>query len=75
MIIDLVNGEMRLKRGTNAPDVLDNDDVTVDSLSFRHIYEGGSNPEYVVTTFTLSAKSPNGSALTSTFTTTNYVRR
>ena len=75
IIIDLNSASMRLKRGSAAADILDNDDVTVDALSFRHVYEGGANPEYVVATFTLSARTPNGSSVTSTFTTTNYVRR
>ena len=75
VLITLAGSDMTLKRGSNAPQVLNNTNVSVNNLYVTHLYGGGTNPESVQATFTLSTKTPNGMVLSGDFSATNYLRR
>ena len=55
--------------------VLNNSNVTISKLTFIHTYTGGTNPESIEAGFTISAKTPNGTNITQTASTTRYVRK
>ena len=73
--IALSGTDATIKRGAGAAQTLNNDNVQVTTLSFRHLYPGGTNPESVETALTLSARTPNGFIITEDFSSTNYLRR
>jgi Tfp pilus assembly protein PilE len=73
--IDLAGAVMELARGANPAQPLSNTNVTVSTLAFTHFYSGGTNPEGVSASFTLSAKAVNGMPISETFATTDYLRK
>ncbi|HVV39081.1 MAG TPA: prepilin-type N-terminal cleavage/methylation domain-containing protein [Candidatus Paceibacterota bacterium] len=50
-------------------------DVQVSNLEFTHCWAGGSNPESIETTFTLSTRNSSGAQVSQDFSSTEYVRR
>lgn len=54
--------------------ILNNSNVTIDSLSFIHI-GGGANPESIEAGLTISAKTPTGSTISEIASTTRYIRK
>lgn len=75
VVVALTGDNMTLSRAGSTPVVLNNPDITVSDVRFTHTYEGGSNPESVTATFTLSSLTPNGMSISGSFSTTNYIRR
>lgn len=68
---------LTLTRGTGAAALLNNTNVEVRSIAFKHIEGAGDgiNPDSVETVITTAARTPNGFLLTKTATTTSYLRR
>lgn len=75
LVIDVLGADMRIARGGNQPNVLNNTNVTVSNLLFKYCYMGGSNPASIASSFTLRSRSPNGLPVTQDFFMTNYVRK
>ena len=75
IIVDLLGGNIRLSRGGNPAQALNNTNITVNSLLFAHCYTGMNDPESVSATFTLSARTPNGMIMTQDFFTSQHVRK
>ena len=75
IIVDLVGGNMRLSRGGNPAQGLNNTNITVSNLSFSHCYTGVNDPESVSASFTLSARTPNGMMMTQDFFTSQHLRK
>lgn len=66
---------LRLKEGGGAATNLNNDAVQISNLVFTDIPAASGKPEGVQASFTLTAKTPNGSALSQDFTITKYLRK
>ncbi len=75
MVIDLAGSDMRLARGGNPPNILNNSNVAITGLLFKYCYLGGNNPASVTTNFTLRSKSTNGLPIIQDFFMTTYVRK
>ena len=75
IVISITGTDMTLSRSGGPAQILNTDDVQVSNLTFTHEYLGGSNPESVKASFTLSSKTPNGMPISGEFSTTNYVRK
>ena len=75
VVVKLVGGEMLLSRGGGLDNPLNNSNTSVSALSFTHCYTGGTNPESVSASFTLSARTPSGATISQNFFTTSYVRK
>lgn len=75
IVIDVLGVDMRIARGGNPPNVLNNTNVTVKDLLFKYCYLGGNNPTSIASSFTLTSRSPNGQPVTQDFFMTNYVRK
>lgn len=73
--VQLSGADMTLARGGNAALPLNNTDVFISDLSFTHFYDGGSNPQGVRASFTLTARTGDGKLISQEFSTTNYLRR
>ncbi len=71
------DGDLTLERGGNPAEILNNTNVEILplTLKFTRFYEGGTNPEGVSASFTISALAPNGAVLSQEFSTTKYLRR
>ena len=55
--------------------LLNSPGVQISNLSFIHCWGGGSNPDSIETSFTLSTRNTNGMPLSQDFSSTEYVRR
>ncbi len=77
LIIAKNGGNLTLTEGSGSAETLNNTNVTVDSITFRHTAEPGNGtvPEYVEAVLHVSAYTPSGSLLTRVGTTTVYLRR
>ena len=64
-----------ISRGGGAPLIINSPDVLVSNLSFTQCWGGGSNPDSVATSFTLSSRDLNGESVSQDFSSTDYVRR
>lgn len=73
--LQLSGANITLARGANAAVPLNNTDVFISGLLFTHFYDGGSNPEGVRASFTLTARTGDGKLISQEFSTTNYLRR
>ena len=54
---------------------LNNSNVTISKLVFIHVSAGGTNPESVEAGFTITAKTPTGSTVVESASTTRYIRK
>lgn len=68
-------GDMTLSVGGNPEVVLNNTNVDISNLTFTREYAGGTNPESMRATFTVSQRAPNGAVLSQEFSTTKFLRR
>ena len=75
IIVDLLGNDIRLSRGGNPAQALNNTNITVSNLTFSHCYTGANDPESVSATFTLTARTPNGMLLTQDFSTSQHLRK
>jgi hypothetical protein len=66
---------MTLARGANTANVLNNDNVEISALSFSHAFGGGTDPESVEASFTVSARTPTGQVVDQDFKTVVYLRK
>lgn len=57
------------------PALLNNANIEIISLSFKRCSNGGINPESVETSIILGARTPNGSIVSRTFSSVNYLQR
>lgn len=79
LVMDLDNSspesvKLRLKKGLATAVALNNDNTSITSLNFNH--QGtGSEPEFISATFSISAKTPQGSSVSQTFFTTRYLKK
>ena len=75
IVIDQRGSDMRLARGGNLANILNNSNVTITNLIFKYCYLGGNNPASVATNFTLQSRSTNGLPIRQDFFITNYLRK
>lgn len=77
IIINLSGGNILLARLGNLANStpLNNSNVTVSGLLFRHCGAGGNNPESVEASFTLTARTPNGMTISRNFFTSDFIRK
>jgi type II secretory pathway pseudopilin PulG len=77
IIINLSGGSIVLARLGNLANStpLNNSNITVSGLLFRHCGGGGNNPESVEASFTLTARTPNGMSISRDFFTSDYIRK
>lgn len=77
LVFDDSLGEMRLKRGANAPQVLNNANVMVNNLIFVHTVSSGDGItlESISASFTIDAKTPEGLQFSEDFHTVKYIRK
>ncbi len=73
--VALSGTEMTIARGAQAPQGISNSNVAVSNLSVSHFYAGGTNPEGVRVSFTLTGRTDDGKLISQDFSTTNYLRR
>ncbi len=55
--------------------ILNNTNVTISNVVFIHTYSGGTNPDSVEAGFTISARTPQGSLVSQSASTTRYIRK
>lgn len=75
IVVQLVGTDMTISRGTNPASILNNDNVQVSALSFSHAFGGGTDPESVEASFTVSARTPTGQIVNQNFKTIVYLRK
>lgn len=77
LIFDNSSGEMRLKRGADSPQVLNNTNIAVNDLVFiRSVSSGnGITIESISASFTINTKTPEGLELSENFHTIKYIRK
>lgn len=75
VVMNLSGGNIVIARSGGSAKILNNSNTTVSNLLFKHCFAGGTNPESIVTSFTVSARTPNGMLLTRDFFTSDYVRK
>lgn len=75
IIINPVGVNLTVSRGTNPAQVLNNTNVTVSNILFKHTYKSASEPESVDSHFTLTAKTSTGATVSRDFDSTNYLRK
>lgn len=75
IVVQLVGTDMTISRGTNPASILNNDNVQVSALSFSHAFGGGTDPESVDASFTVSARTPTGQIVNQNFKTIVYLRK
>lgn len=75
VVVNISGGNMVIARNGSSTQPLNNNNTTVTNLLFKHCFAGGNNPESIATSFTVSARTPNGMMLTKDFFTSDYVRK
>lgn len=77
LVFDSSGGEMRLNRGANSPQVLNNTNITISNLVFTHTVSSGDGIaiESVSASFTINVKTPEGLQFSEDFHTIKYIRK
>ena len=77
LIFDNSDGEMRLKRGVNSPQIINNTNVKINNLVFVHTISSGNgiSLENISASFTIEAKTPEGLQFSEDFHTVKYIRK
>ena len=68
-------GDLTLARGGGGAAAINNSNVAISALSFKHCYQGGFAPESVEVAFTLSARTPSGAIISQDFSTGASLRK
>lgn len=68
-------GDLTLARGGGGAAAINNSNVAISALSFKHCYQGGLAPESVEVAFTLSARTPSGTIISQDFSTGASLRK
>ena len=68
-------GNLTLARGGGIAAAINNSNIAISALSFKHCYQGGLAPESVEVAFTLSARTPSGAIISQDFSTGASLRK
>ncbi len=71
----LLSGNLMLSRNGATPLPLNNGNIAVSAVSFKHCYQGGMMPESIEMTYTLSARTPSGAMISEDFSTGGSLRK
>ena len=75
ILIDMLSGNIQMKRGGNPAVILNNSNVSINNLQFTHCKSGSGEQESIKANLTLTAKTPSGRDLSQDFSTTQYLRK
>lgn len=68
-------GDLTLARSGGGAFVINNSNVAISALNFKHCYKGGFTPESIEIAFTLSARTPSGAIISQDFSTGASLRK
>jgi type II secretory pathway pseudopilin PulG len=75
IVIGLTASDITISKNNATPVTLNNPDILVSNLIFDHIYDGGTSPESLKYSFTLTGKTPNGANISQNFVGEKFIRK